>query len=138
MVQTSSAPRRMAKPLIFLTQSEYDRLAMLADGAAARDADAAADLSAEIERARIVPEGKVPRGVVRMGSVVEYGDDSGERRVVTLVFPGEADIEKGRVSILTPIGAALIGMAEGRSIDWRARDGRARRLTVHKVAAPEG
>lgn len=128
----SQSPRT-AKPVVILTQSEYDRLAMLADGASARDAAAASDLSVEIERARVVPDGKVPRGVVRMGSVVEYSDGSGERRTVELVFPGEADIARGRVSILTPIGAALIGMAEGRSIDWTGRDGRVRRLTVHRV-----
>ena len=55
---------------------------------------------------------------------------------VTLVFPGEADIAQGKISILTPIGAALIGLSAGQSIDWTARDGRIHRLKVESVEAP--
>ena len=54
-----------------------------------------------------------------------------------LVYPGRADISEGRISIMTPIGAALIGLAEGQSIAWTARDGKAHRLTVLKVDPPE-
>jgi regulator of nucleoside diphosphate kinase len=52
---------------------------------------------------------------------------------VTLVLPGGADIAEGKVSVLTPIGAALIGLSTGQSIDWTARDGRTHRLTVEHV-----
>ncbi len=53
-----------------------------------------------------------------------------------LVFPGQADIGAGKISILTPIGTALIGLSEGQSIVWTARDGKERRLTVIKVENP--
>ena len=76
------------------------------------------------------------RWVVRMGSTLRFTSDLGEDRRVTLVFPGEADIAQGKVSMLTPIGAALIGLSAGQSIDWTARDGRVHRLTVETVEAP--
>jgi regulator of nucleoside diphosphate kinase len=70
-----------------------------------------------------------------MGSIVEFSSDAGQRRV-TLVYPVEADIAEGRISILTPIGAALIGLSQGQSIAWTARDGRRHRLTVLEVRQP--
>ena len=72
-----------------------------------------------------------------MGSKIRFTSDLGENRQVTLVFPGDADIAQGKVSILTPIGAALIGLSKGQSIDWTARDGRVHRLTVAAVEAPD-
>jgi regulator of nucleoside diphosphate kinase len=57
-------------------------------------------------------------------------------QTVTLVLPGEADIAERKVSVLTPIGAALIGLAQGASIDWETRDGESRELTVLQVATP--
>ena len=53
---------------------------------------------------------------------------------MTLVYPPEANIDAGRISVATPIGTALLGLAEGQSIDWTARDGRKQRLTVVAVA----
>jgi regulator of nucleoside diphosphate kinase len=72
-----------------------------------------------------------------MGSTVEFRPDGGQPRRVTLVFPGDADISEGKISILTPVGTALIGLAPGQSIAWTARDGRRHRLTVLKVEQPE-
>lgn len=71
-----------------------------------------------------------------MGSTLRYVTDSGDDRTVTLVFPGDADIAEGRVSILTPIGVALIGLSAGQSMGWTTRDGRPNRLTVEHVETP--
>ena len=71
--------------------------------------------------------------IVRMGSTLRFTTDAGEDRTVTLVFPAEADIAEGRISVLTPIGIALVGLAAGQSMDWTARDGRVHRLTVESV-----
>ncbi|WP_296220348.1 GreA/GreB family elongation factor, partial [uncultured Sphingomonas sp.] len=60
------------------------------------------------------------------------------RRMVELVYPGDADIAQGRVSILTPIGAGLIGMRAGRSISWPDRDGRERLLRIVSVTPISG
>ncbi len=69
-----------------------------------------------------------------MGSRVDFRDNStGRMQSVTLVYPGEADIEQGKVSILTPIGAALVGLSKGQSIDWATRTGETRRLIVLAV-----
>ena len=84
----------------------------------------------------MVDDGRIPDGVVRMGSMVRFMSDLGEDRRVTLVFPGEADIAQGKVSVITPIGVALIGLSAGQSIDWTARDGRTHRLRVESVNAP--
>jgi regulator of nucleoside diphosphate kinase len=78
----------------------------------------------------------VPAGVVQMGSTVHFQSDDGRMRRVELVFPGQADISADRISILTPIGAALIGLTKGQSMPWRTRDGQVRRLTVMSVHAP--
>lgn len=68
-----------------------------------------------------------------MGSTLRYTSDLGENRQVTLVYPGEANIAEGKMSILTPIGTALLGLSAGQSIDWTARDGRTHRLEVAAV-----
>lgn len=121
-------------PEIVVSQVDQQRLTVLAMDALNRSPDVAEELIAEMERARVVPD--VPSSVVRMGSVVTYTADDGRERRVQLVFPGQADIGAGKISILTPIGTALIGLSEGQSIAWAARDGKERRLTVVKVENP--
>ncbi len=126
---------RIALPRIVIGDDEHQRLSALAASIAARQPELADELLGEMERARVVKAGKVPADVVRMNSEVEFETDDGQRRRVTLVYPGEADISAGRISILTPIGTALIGLAIGQSFKWTARDGREQRLTVVSVGA---
>jgi len=125
--------QRSHKPAIKITRSDHERLSWLADATSARNPDVADVLLAELYRARVVDDSRISTDVVRMGSTLHFTSDAGDSRTVTLVFPGEADIAKGKVSILTPIGAALIGLSKGQSIDWTARDGRTHRLTVESV-----
>jgi regulator of nucleoside diphosphate kinase len=75
-----------------------------------------------------------------MGCEVEFRDEStGRVQKVTLVDPSEANIEQGKVSVLTPVGTALIGLRTGASITWETRNGQLKRLTVMKVRkAPTG
>jgi regulator of nucleoside diphosphate kinase len=128
------------KPNIRISQSDHARLSVLASTVAARNPEAADELLAELERARIVADRWLSAGTVRMGSIVTFKPDTGDRKTVTLVFPGDADISEGKVSILTPIGTALIGLSAGQSIMWTARDGRRHELLVLDVSqpAPEG
>ena len=121
------------KPAISLTRTDHERLGRLAESYIARNPDVAEQLLAELDRARVVEDGRIAADVVRMGSTLRFTTDAGEDRTVTLVFPGEADIAEGKISVLTPIGAALIGLPEGKSIGWTARDGRTHRLTVESV-----
>lgn len=129
--------RKSLKPTITIAVSDHERLARLAESHASRLPEVADELMAELERARVVPDERLSADVVRMGSKIRFTSDLGENRQVTLVFPGDADIAQGKVSILTPIGAALIGLSKGQSIDWTARDGRVHRLTVAAVEAPD-
>lgn len=126
--------RRM--PKIIVTEADYRRLTDLAMAVQNRMPEVADELLSEMDRAEIAAADRVPGNVVRMGSTVRFRADDGQERSVTLVFPGEADIEQGKISILTPVGAALIGLSEGQSIMWAKRDGERHRLTVLSVEAP--
>src|SRR5688572_28389546 len=106
----------IAKPDIVISEADHARLSRLAEGLLGRLPDVAGELLAEVERARVVAPDAVPRNVVAMGSNVEFATGEGQTRRVTLVYPDQADIAKDQVSILTPIGAALIGLSEGQSI----------------------
>ncbi|QPC92996.1 nucleoside diphosphate kinase regulator [Mesorhizobium sp. INR15] len=133
-MQDNKKTRR--KPNIHISQSDHARLSLLANTVAARNPEASDELLAELERARIVSDGWVSAGTVRMGSTVTFKPDTGDRKTITLVFPGDADISEGKVSILTPIGTALIGLSAGQSITWTARDGRRHELLVVAVSQP--
>jgi regulator of nucleoside diphosphate kinase len=121
------------KPGIIVSEMDQRRLTDLAAAASEIAPAVARELIAEMERARVVPTRSVPPNTVQMGSTVRFRSDDAQERTVTLVFPGLADIAEGRISILTPIGAALIGLSEGQTISWVTRDGRERRLTVLEV-----
>jgi regulator of nucleoside diphosphate kinase len=123
-----------SKPDIVISTGDYRRLSNLLAVQRHRFAEAAFALQAELDRARIMPV--VPLHVVQMGSTVEFRSDVAPQKPVTLVFPQDADISAGRISILTPIGAALIGLSPGQSIHWEARDGAVRELAVVRVEPP--
>ena len=99
------------KPNIVVSDVDYERLMGLANSVAEQHEEIADELMAELDRAKVVPAKRLPQNVVHMGSVVEFRSNDGHERRVTLVYPGEADIAQGKVSILTPIGTALIGLA---------------------------
>jgi len=121
-------------PRVVLSPIEQARLIDLAQAASAKDADVAAMLLNEADRAELVPAYLIPDSVVVMQSFVEFRDDSdGTVRQVQLVYPKDADIAQDRISILTPIGTALIGLQEGQTIPWPTRDGRERTITVLRV-----
>lgn len=124
---------RRQKPSIIVSDTDQRRLAILATDALQRFPEVAEELLSEMERADVVTAEAIPPNVVQMGSDVVFESDNGETRRVRLVFPGQADIAAGRISILTPIGAALIGLSEGQSIAWKTRDGRSRQLTILAV-----
>lgn len=121
------------KPSIVIGETDHQRLKKLALAAADRLPETSEGLLLELERARVVSDSSVPGNVVRMGSTVEYETDTGDGRTVTLVFPRDADISEGKISILTPIGTALIGLSFCQSMMWTARDGRLHRLSVISV-----
>ena len=134
------APKRTspARPRIRLIDTEAERLEDLAVSAASVTPEVSKLLLQEIDRAQIYTASTLPRDVVRMYAQVEYLDEaSSQTRSIQLVYPNDADINGGRISILTPAAAGLIGLSEGQSISWPARDGHERKLIVVKVEQPE-
>jgi regulator of nucleoside diphosphate kinase len=117
-------------PPISVVTTDFDRLRLLAQA----PTDAAKFLAREIERAHLIEPEEAGERLVTMNTRVRYRDDvTGQERTVTLVYPGEADISAGRVSVLTPVGAALIGMTAGQSMEWESPSGGLRSLTVLAV-----
>ncbi|QKR99012.1 nucleoside diphosphate kinase regulator [Sphingomonas sp. CL5.1] len=133
---SSKATRR---PPIHMIDTEADRLTDLAIGAEDRLPEVSEMLLEEIGRANVHTAARIPRDVVTMHARVEFIDEAnGATRIVQLVWPKEADISAGRVSILTPVGAGLIGLREGQSILWPDREGHRRALTIVKVTQTAG
>ncbi|MBB4092035.1 nucleoside diphosphate kinase regulator [Ochrobactrum pecoris] len=122
------------KPNIVVSEVDYERLMGLATNVSERLEEIAEELMVELDRAKVVPAKRLPQNVIHMGSTVEFRSNDGQERRVTLVYPGEADIAQGKISILTPIGTALIGLAPGQSISWSARDGKQHELNVLSVS----
>jgi regulator of nucleoside diphosphate kinase len=130
---TTSARLPAARPGIAIAAGDYARLVRLTEGPGR--SDVAEYLSGELTRARIVGDDELAANVVRMGSRVTYCDlANGRTRGITLVYPREADMARNRVSVLTPIGAALIGLRPGHSIDWPTPEGGSGSLSVIDVS----
>lgn len=129
--------KRTRKPAISVCRSDHDRLSSLAEVLYSRNPAVAEELLAELDRARVVEDSKLKPAIARIGSTLHYSTDIGDTRSVTLVFPKHADISKGYVSILTPIGVALLGLSPGQSIDWTSTNGERHKLTVDSVDQAE-
>ncbi len=127
----------LARPRIIMAETEVERLSILAEQMQPAAPLAADMLLAEIDRAEIRPDADMPGDVVRMRSTVRFEDDAnGVARSVLLVYPKEADIEAGKISVLSLVGAGLIGLTVGQSISWPDRDGHERLLRILKVEPP--
>jgi len=127
---------RDLSPALVLGKADHAKLNDLAEAGLDRNPDVAEVLLAELERAKVVEDSKLPEGIVRMGGRVTYQTNAGQEQTVTLVYPADADIAQGRISVMTPIGAALIGLKAGQSITWHDRADKRHKLTVLGVEAP--
>lgn len=125
---------RLNEPPVRVDAACYERLRNVASNALSQVPEIADHLLEEIERAEIVPSGDFPSDAITIGSRVTYCDESSRRRQrVQLVFPEDADIAAGRISVLTPVGAALIGLSEGDRMAWRTPQDDERVLRVEMV-----
>jgi regulator of nucleoside diphosphate kinase len=92
-------------------------------------------LREELDRAHVLPAEELCPDIVNLGSQVEFRDEqTGKSQEVILVYPLDADIARRRVSVLTPVGAALLGLSVNQTISFRTRTGERRELTVLKVS----
>lgn len=109
---------------IIISDSDMQRLRAVLD---LHQSTASEDLDAELHRAQVVPQNSMPTDVVAMGREVVYEDaDTLVRRRVRLVYPQHSDPKRGWVSVLAPIGSALLGLRLGQSIEWSVPTGRKR------------
>ncbi|MGX0977395.1 Regulator of nucleoside diphosphate kinase [Roseovarius sp. EC-HK134] len=133
MTQSNLLRRR---PRLDLCQEDFNILESLAEGGFRRNPDLANRLFDELDRARIVPAKKLPPHAVSLGRTVTYRDETtAHESTVRLVLPEDADISQQRVSVMTPIGVALIGLSEGAVFHWQTLEGERRALTVLRVAS---
>ncbi|MNE15327.1 Regulator of nucleoside diphosphate kinase [compost metagenome] len=119
-------------PPITITRLDLQRLERLLDSLD-EYGPAAEALEAELARAQVVGHDEVPSGVVTMNSTVRCREEgSGKEYHLTLVYPDAVGGE-GKVSILAPVGTALLGLSCGQTIDWPAPSGKSLKLTLLEV-----
>jgi regulator of nucleoside diphosphate kinase len=126
----------MAERDIFITEEDHDKLTQLLNGVRQRrfrDLAHVEQLDSELDRARVVSADEIPPDVVTMNSQVALRDlDTGEDIVMTLVFPHEANVDARKVSVLAPLGTAVLGYRAGDVIEWQVPAG-TRRLKLERV-----
>lgn len=121
----------MKNESLLITEENYQKLSRLLHNA---NPEVSALLEEELGRASIVAESEVPHNVVTMNSTLRYLDvETNKESEVTLVYPQDADLEKNKLSVLAPIGVALIGLKEGQSIHWKLPNGTQRWIRIVSV-----
>ena len=121
---------------VLITEVDYGRLQRLVESSSQfrkRDSEHLEGLQQELERAIVVTAGEMPQDVVTMNSRVRVKDlDSGRESTYQIVFPSAADVRENRISVLAPIGTALLGYRAGTTVEWRVPSGM-RRFRILKV-----
>lgn len=120
---------------IIVTSTDLERLRRVVEiYGEGKMADACEALESELDRATVMPPAGVPGDVVTMNSTVTYLDEeTGRSMDVTLVYPQNADVSQGKISVLAPVGMALLGLRVGQSLDWPLPDGRRKTVTVTAI-----
>lgn len=135
-IESSILTRELSSHITLMAR-DYEQLWGLARAASNTMPDLASGLMEELERAHVLADGR-PEQTVCMGYEAEFCDETTKRvQMVTLVYPGEADISQGKISVLTPVGTALIGVRVGDSITWESPTGEVRKLTVLRIREPQ-
>jgi regulator of nucleoside diphosphate kinase len=125
---------------IYITNSDKTKLQVLIDDLIKTNLDGkeyVKDLNAELERAIIVTDDDIPHNVITMHSKVHLLIDLSEEETVTLVYPNEIDITGNKISVLSPIGTAILGYREGDIIEWKVPDGIVKILVKKVLYQPE-
>lgn len=120
---------------ITITEADFDRLRTLVESPhyRATHSSSVTTLSEELEQRKLVDSRKIPKGIVTMHSKVRVRDrDEDETEEYTLVYPEQADINEGKLSVLAPLGMALLGAKVGQVVRFEAPAG-LRRLKVEKI-----
>lgn len=124
---------------IVITRTDLERLRAIlgSPSKSARDREHLLDLRDELEQAQVVHDDEMPSDVVTLQSQVRVRDrETGMVSNYTLVSPVQADVSSGHVSVLAPLGTALLGYREGDEVEWRMPGG-VRRLWIERVRQPQ-
>lgn len=120
---------------LILTQADFQKLSFLVNASTSESAEL---LQEELGRASIVADEELPKDVVSMNSKVRFQDlETGQETIVTLVYPNDANIEENKISILAPVGSALIGLQVGQVIQWPVPSGQEKRFKVLAVLSQQ-
>lgn len=122
------------RPKIVISSRDLERLEKLLDSMPANAFSGMAELEAELVRAEVVEPEEIPADVVTMNSTVRFSiDGSGDKLSKTLVYPKNLDDSGQMISVMAPVGSALLGMREGGRIEWPRPGGGTMRIEVHEV-----
>jgi regulator of nucleoside diphosphate kinase len=122
------------RPKIIISSTDLERLERLLDSGAGKSFPGKVDLESELARADVVAPQQIPPNVVTMNSTVRFEVlSSGERFEMTLVYPKDVDASGTRVSILAPVGSALLGLAEGDEIEWPRPGGGMLKVRIEEI-----
>ncbi|WP_006787676.1 nucleoside diphosphate kinase regulator [Thiorhodospira sibirica] len=122
------------KPKIIISSMDLERLENLLESLPAHSVPGMEALAAELYRAEVVEPRLMPPNVVTMNSKVRFKvDASQEEFCLTLVYPKDLDGSGEKISILAPVGSALLGLSEGCEIDWPKPGGGLLRVRIEEV-----
>lgn len=134
MNENTLNPMALELPPIYLSASDAEQLRSLV--LQTPRGETRERLEDELSRAEILSAYAFPSDIVKLNSLVRFVDvESGQKKELTVVLPGQADIRQGKISVLAPVGIALLGLSVGQSISWPLPDGRTRTLEILEVLA---
>lgn len=121
----------MNEDVLLITQKD---LARIKNVLSYQDSEEFEDLELELDRAHIITDDEVPKDLVTMNSKIRFLNIQDDKEmIVTIVYPSEADFKMGRISVLAPLGSALIGLRVNQEINWKFPDGKTRTLKILDV-----
>ncbi len=116
---------------LLITDKDFDALNLLVQH---YESERAHLLEEELSRATVVPQSEIPNDIVTMNSVIYFKNgETGKESKIKLVYPKDADVTKGNVSILAPVGTAVLGLRVGQQIKWPMPTGKKVILTITSV-----
>ena len=118
-------------PSIIISIEDFQKIKSIISFSESRQLDLLAE---ELDRAELVMSAYLPKDVVNMNSKIRFVDlETKKEQTVTLVYPEEANITENKISILSPIGSALIGLRVGQAIEWPISDKKFKKIQVQEL-----
>lgn len=121
----------MTEELLLVTEKDYLRLKSLIE---VKDPEEIENLEIELDRAQLLADDEVPPDLVTMNSIFRFENISENKQMImSIVYPQESNAQENKVSILAPLGSALLGLRVGQEINWQFPDGKTKKLKVLEI-----